>query len=172
MKTYVLLLTCVVLFSFIGAASAHAQYARVSTTPEVLAIGNAILLIPPRPDYSEAHWSQFSNAIVEALVSGKEAFQVAALQMIIQHGPRLDVHDGVFDVVRLYRDHDNDNLRRMAAVTLGSMKSDWAIDFLTRSIRFEKTPRVLHTVMSIVAAHQANVREANTPSLQVAENIN
>ena len=90
--------------------------------------------------------------------------------MIIFYGDQLDVKASVFDVVRIYRNHEDDRMRRMAVVALGTMQSGWAIDFLTRSLGFEKTPAVRQTMQAVIAAYHASQHEPApaTPELQVA----
>ena len=119
---------------------------------------------------SAAHWTLFSEGLVEALASGHDGVQQGALRMIIFYGDQLDVKASVFDVVRIYRNHEDDRMRRMAVVALGTMQSGWAIDFLTRSLDFEKTPAVRQTMQAVIAAYHASQHEPApaTPELQVA----
>ncbi len=90
--------------------------------------------------------------------------------MIIFYGDQLDVKASVFDVVRIYRNHEDDRMRRMAVVALGKMQSQWAIGFLTRSLGFEKTPAVRKTMQAVIAAYHASQHEPApaTSELQVA----
>jgi hypothetical protein len=77
------------------------------------------------------------------------------MQLVIKYADRVDVHRARFDVMRLYRDHDDDRVRRMAVVTLGAMKNNWALGFLARSVAFEKDPAVRHTIQAVlVDAHR------------------
>lgn len=101
-----------------------------------------------------ARWETFSSNLVAALQSDMDGVKVAAMQMVIRHGAQVNVDAAVFDVVRIYRNHDNDNMRRMAVVTLGAMDHPWGLDFLQRSQRFEKSPTVQHTLNAVVAQHR------------------
>jgi hypothetical protein len=101
-------------------------------------------------------WETYARQLSGALASGHEGLQQGALRMIIQYGNYLPFErPAVFDVVRLYRDHENPRMRRMAVVALGQMHDAWAIDFLERSARFEKELSVRHTIVSVLAAHEA-----------------
>ena len=73
------------------------------------------------------------------------------MKHVIRYGKNVEVEEAVFDVMRVYRDGDNENLRRMAVVTLSNMKSDWAIKFLERSERFEKSDAVQQTIRAVLA---------------------
>lgn len=101
-----------------------------------------------------ARWETFSSNLVAALQSDMDGLRSAAMQMIIRYGDQVDVDEAVFDVVRIYRDHDNDHMRRMAVVALGAMNHPWGLDFLQRSQRFEKSPTVQHTLNAVVAQHR------------------
>lgn len=103
---------------------------------------------------AKARWDNFSKNLVEALSMKHDGVREAALRMIIQYGDRLAVKDAVFDVMRIYRDHDNVYLRRMALVALGEMKSTWAIRFLERSEAFETVPELQHTIRAVVSQSQ------------------
>ena len=52
---------------------------------------------------SAAHWTLFSEGLVDALTSGHDGVQQGALRMIIFYGDHLDVKAAVFDFLRLYR---------------------------------------------------------------------
>lgn len=107
-------------------------------------------------DLSTVDWEAFSTNLVRALASDNDGLHVSAMQLIIKYGDRLDVDRARFDVMRLYRDHDDDRVRRMAVVTLGTMQNGWALGFLTRSIDFEKNPAVRHTMQAVLADHRAH----------------
>ncbi len=103
---------------------------------------------------AKAAWKVFSENLVVALQSDHDGLREAAMRYVIQYGDRVDVRAAVFDVVRLYRDHDNDGLRRMAIVTLGHMDSDWAIGFLRLSEDFEQDGALKHTIRAVIEQHR------------------
>ena len=105
--------------------------------------------------HEAARWETFSNNLVDALQSDMDGLKVAAMQMVIRYGDQVNVDKAVFDVVRVYRNHENDNMRRLAVVALGAMQHPWGMDFLERSVRFEKSPAVQHTLQAVVAEHRA-----------------
>lgn len=107
------------------------------------------------PVRDAATWKLFSKNLVQAIQSDTEGLKLAALQMVIRYGELVDVDAAVFDVVRLYRNHDDLHVRQMAVVTLGAMKHGWAMDFLTRSARFEQDPVLQKTIRAVLASYQA-----------------
>jgi len=102
---------------------------------------------------SESQWDQFSDNLVDALKTSHPGLQQAAMRLVINYSDDLNVEEAVFDVMRIYRDHPDENFRRMAVVTLGSMQSDWAIKFLERSVRFEKSETVRSTIRAVVSEY-------------------
>ncbi len=100
-----------------------------------------------------ARWEAFSDNLVHALQSDIEGVKLSAMQMVIRYEGQVDVDAAVFDIVRLYRDHRDDDVRRMAVVALGKMQHPWAMDLLKRSLRFEKDAAVRHTLLAVVSEY-------------------
>ena len=105
---------------------------------------------------SSQQWSLFSDRLVEALGSEHGGIQQTAMRLVIRHGDNVEVEDAVFDVMRVYRDGSEENLRRMAVVTLANMNSGWAIKFLERSERFEKSTVVRQTIHAVISEANAS----------------
>lgn len=104
---------------------------------------------------SAAQWDLFSDNLVRALKSDYESIRLSAMQLVIRYGDQVDVDPAVFEVVRLYRDHKNTDVRRMAVVALGKMENRWAMDFLARSEGYEKNPEVRQTIQAVLADYTA-----------------
>ncbi len=104
-------------------------------------------------------WQGFSENLIVALKSDHDGLKVAAMGMVIRFGAKVNVQEAVFDVMRIYRNHPNEKMRRMALVALGQMESSWAIGFLTRAEQFEKSPALHHTLTAVVNDYHA--RHAN-----------
>ena len=102
-----------------------------------------------------ATWKAFSTNLVHALKMDNDGVKVAAMQYVIRYGDRLDVGAAVFDVMRIYRNHTDDNVRRMAVVALSRMQSKGAIGFLRLSVAFEPSDTVRHTIQAVVSEHEA-----------------
>lgn len=99
-------------------------------------------------------WEAFSENLVLSLQSEYDGVKSAALGMIIRYGNQLDVDEAVFDVVGIYRNHDNENMQRMALVALGNMENNWAINFLERAQRFEESPVLQQTMKAVIADYR------------------
>ena len=104
---------------------------------------------------SQGQWDAFSDNLVSALKSEHDGLKAAAMQMIIRYKNQVDVGAGVHDVMAVYRTHENIKMRRMALVALGQMESEWAIGFLERADRFEKSPMLQQTLRAVVAEYRA-----------------
>lgn len=102
-----------------------------------------------------ATWNVFSKNLIHALRMDNEGVQVAAMQYVIRYNDRLDVDEAAIDVMRIYRNHDDDNVRRMAVVALSRMQSDTALGFLRLSRDYEKSERVKQTIKAVIADHEA-----------------
>ncbi len=110
-------------------------------------------LVPPTTtDVTSAQWKSFNQNLVQAITSDNEGLKLAGLQMVIKYGTAVDVSAARFDIVRMYRDHDNERVRRMAVVALGAMEDAWALDFLTRSLAFERSALVRRTMEAVLWA--------------------
>ena len=104
----------------------------------------------PQPTSSETDWSAFSENLVVGLAGDNEGLKLSALQLIVEHGDRLDVRAAEFDVVRLFQNRHDQRVRRLAAVACSRLKSDWAMGFLRMAEPFERDARVRTTLRSIV----------------------
>jgi len=77
------------------------------------------------------------------------------MRYVILYADHVEVSEAAIDVMRIYRNDDDLNRRRMAVVTLGSMKNQWAFRFLERSVQFEKSEIVAQTIMAVLARENA-----------------
>ena len=102
-----------------------------------------------------ATWKAFSTNLVHALKMDNDGVKVAAMQYIIRYGDKLDVDAAVFDVMGIYRNHNDDNVRRMAVVALGQMQSKGAIGYLRLSIQYEKSEMLRYTIQAVVSDYEA-----------------
>ncbi|MDX1546633.1 MAG: HEAT repeat domain-containing protein [Rhodothermales bacterium] len=109
---------------------------------------------------SAARWDAFGDRLVQALRDDHDGVRVAAMQLVIRYGDQVDVRRAVNDVLHLYREHDDDDVRRMAVVALGQMNSGRAIGVLRLSEDFEKNEAVQRTIRAVLAAHEAARQDA------------
>lgn len=105
-----------------------------------------------RLQMTRAQWDACGDNLEQALASGHAGIQQGALRLLILYADHLTIsRAGIHDVVRLYRDHPDDRMRRMAVVALGQMQDPWGLDFLKRSAHFEKVPGIRHTIQAVLA---------------------
>lgn len=100
---------------------------------------------------SSADWARFSAGLVEALGTEEHALQNAAMRLVIEYSEKVDVSKARFDIVRIYRDGDDKQARRMAVVALASLNDGWVDDFLKRSARFEQSETLNRTIRGVLA---------------------
>lgn len=101
----------------------------------------------------EDKWEAFSKNLIRALESTNEGLQISAMRMIIRYSDNLDVKDAAFDLVRIFRNHHDQRVRRLAMVTLYHIQNDWAMYFLKRNRQFEKDKTILRQSCCIVNAY-------------------
>jgi len=99
-------------------------------------------------------WALFSEALVNAVESGNYGAKLGAMQQIANYGSNLQVNRTVFDIVRVYRNSKNENERILALAALAKMRNRWAMDFLARSVPFEKSERVKRHTIDVVNAYR------------------
>lgn len=106
-----------------------------------------------RKHISAREWRSYSTHIMQALASDHDGLQQAALRMIILYGANIDVHrDDIVNILKLYREHYDDRLRRMAVVALGQTGDSFALSYLNRSAAFEKSKEVQRTIHAVLAS--------------------
>jgi hypothetical protein len=131
-------------------AVAMAVPARADDGPEKLELSPA-----KAATMSPAEWKAFSRNLVNALESDNLGLKVGAMRMVIQYPTQVDVDDAIFDIVRLYRDHEDDRVGLMAVAALGKMQHEWGMDFLKRSEAYEQNVRIKRTIQAVLAEYDA-----------------
>lgn len=111
------------------------------------------LLRMPAPAASMTieQWDFFSNNLVEALASHHDGLQNGAMRLALQYPDQVDIRPGLLDLMRIYRNHPDDNVRRLAAVTLGSTGSRLAINYLRLHVEFESSEVVKRTMLAVLS---------------------
>lgn len=118
-------------------------------------------------EIDDATWRSFSARLVNALTGEHEALKADAMRLVIQYGEFIDVDRAAFELVRVYRDHENDNMRRLAVVAIAASGNGWATNFLKRSIDYEKSAAVRHTIVSALAEKGLVTFRPIGPAVQV-----
>ena len=81
------------------------------------------------------------------------------MQLIIRYSDKIDVTDGVFDVMREFRNNDDQNIRKLALITLYKMNDNWAIEFLKMQHQYEENQDIKNKIEHIVYAYENNNQE-------------
>jgi hypothetical protein len=110
----------------------------------------------PALDAGADVWAAFSENLVVALKSDNLGVQCSALQHVAAYGgDRVDVRGARFEVVRLFRDHPDKRVRMSALAALTQLDDPWVTDFLFRSARFEREPRLAQIYLhAAIASHE------------------
>lgn len=139
--------------SFFAAAFALVFFANVASAQPFIADETASFTFTPAAtsQFTAAQWQTLGDRIESALTHENAGVRSAAMRAVIQYASNFDVsREAVLTLTRSYRGDDNQNTRRMAAVALGATDDAWAIDFLKRSLAYEKSTAVKHTVASVL----------------------
>jgi hypothetical protein len=95
-------------------------------------------------------WNAFSKNLVMALKSGNLGLQTSAMQHIIVYHQRLKVSGAITHLVKLYRNHENEQVRQMALVTINKINNDWAKGIVKRDLAFEESIRMKKMMYAIL----------------------
>ena len=125
-------------------------------------MGNAAVKAAPLPN---TDWNLFSRALTEAVQSPIAGVQHGALQQIARYGDKLTLDDqALFEMIRIYRSDEDDNVRILALSALSKTDNGWVMDFFRRSARFETSRRVLERTLAVVQEYDQKLLFANWPS--------
>ncbi|NOY06380.1 MAG: hypothetical protein GXO82_07090 [Chlorobi bacterium] len=96
------------------------------------------------------NWPLISQNICNAIKSDNDGLRQSAMQRIIQYEGLLDVSDMVFDLVSIFRDHDDVRMRQLALIALYKTHDSWAMGFLKRRLAFEDSPKFRYLITAIL----------------------
>jgi hypothetical protein len=91
----------------------------------------------------QVNWDILSENLVNALKSDNPGLQQSAMRLIIQYANHVHVDAAVFNVMRLYRQHDNSKVRQLALVTLHKIGDAHAMDFIKRNLKYETDEKII-----------------------------
>lgn len=98
-----------------------------------------------------SQWEAFNESLINAVHDDNEGVREGALMQIAYYGDFMDFPElTVFEVMRIYRDHDDPQIKRLAVVALGNMGSKWAIEFLDMLAPYETNEALRKTMESVV----------------------
>ena len=103
-----------------------------------------------------SQWDAFNKNLIKAIHSDNQGAREGALTQIAYYGDFLEFPElTVFEVMRMYRDHDDPRIQRLAVVALGNMGSKWAIEFLDMLAPYEDDETLKKTMEDIVREARA-----------------
>jgi len=106
---------------------------------------------------SALDWQTYGNRLHDALSVDHAGLRHSALRLIIAYSDNLDLgNETVVELMKIYRDDDSEQARRMAVVALAELDSELAVDYLERSHTFEKSDTVKRTIAAVVSAHRTS----------------
>lgn len=129
MKTLSRLWALVLVCAFVGTASANI----LDTDPVV------------RAD-TETNWEQYSRILTDGIRSDNDGIRDAAMRLALQYADSVDISGATIDLMRIYRDSNDVQLRKMAAITLASIGTNLVEGYLRNCEEFEKDESVKHTL--------------------------
>lgn len=106
----------------------------------------------PAATMTVEQWNSFSGNLVEALASHHDGLQNGAMRLALQYPDQVNIRPAMIDLMRIYRNHPDVNVRRLAAVTMGSTGSQLAINYLRLHVEFEKSEVVKRTILAVLSA--------------------
>ena len=98
------------------------------------------------------NWKVFSKNLVKGLQSENTGIQMSSMQLVIEHGDKVDVKDALLEIWHIFRTHNNPKVRQLALTTLTKMKSNLAMEYVKRQVEFENDPAVKKQIQHIVSA--------------------
>ncbi len=117
----------------------------------------------------KADWDVFSKNLVQAIKHGNEGLKCSAMQLIIKHADSVDVNEAVWDIMAIFKHHENPKVRQLAMVTLYKMKHDWAMFYLKRNLQFESNEAIYKQNRKIVRAYEMEKKAAQEKEPLIAE---
>ena len=116
-----------------------------------------VLKVPARSALTAEQWQAFGNRVTEAMGSENRGVQMAALRLAAYHGDQLQLgHQASISAVRVYRNNPDPNVRKLAVVAIARMNHPWGIDFLTRSLDYEKSAGVKKVMRNALTERNLN----------------
>ncbi len=132
---------------------AVAVLALTSSTTSLANENDPLPALPaPISKMSAEQWDAFSGNLQDALASGHEGLQIGAMRLSIQYSDYVDLKGSAVDLMRIYRNHSDDQVRRLAVVALGSLDSQMVTSYLRLHEPFEQSPIVRRTIRAVLAA--------------------
>ncbi len=123
----------------------------------LVAVSNSTATEQAEQAVAAVDWNAFSKNLKQALQSKNDGLRQSAMRHIILYGDKVNVGDGMLEILRTYRSDDDLQARRLALAALPKTGSRLAIGFLRNAVKFEKS-EVLKRQIQFILAEDAATR--------------
>ena len=103
------------------------------------------------------NWEAFSKNLIMALKSSNEGLQRSAMQQIIVYADQLNVKKGVLELSRIYSNHEDDGVRRLAMMAMYKIDRKWAVEYLRKNIKFEKSGKLKKDIFAMIEKYDRDL---------------
>ena len=105
-----------------------------------------------------AQWEAFNDALVESIHSDHQGQRNGALSQVAMYGEYMHWPElTIIEVVRVSRNSDDTQIRRLAIVAAANMGSGWAIEYYDMLSDFEEDEAVKATMEAVVRANREDM---------------
>jgi len=105
----------------------------------------------PAASMTVEQWDFFSDNLVKALASHHDGLQNGAMRLALQYPDQVNINPALLDLMRIYRNHSDINVKRLAVVTMASTGSRLAVNYLRLHVEFEKSECVKRTMLAVLS---------------------
>lgn len=112
----------------------------------------------------EIDWAAFSKNLVHALQSDNEGLQQSAMCLIIEHSDHRSVDAAAFDLLQIFRHHQNRGMRTLAMMTLFKMQHNFGMFLIQRSITLDRDEFIRKRSRHLTDHYHANMRVGIAPA--------
>jgi hypothetical protein len=116
-------------------------------------------------------WDAFSENLVVGLKSDNLGVRTSAMQQVIRYADNVNVDDAIFDIVEMYRSSNDEKVRQLALAAMHKTENAWAMDFLKRNLKFEKSEKLRTAIYHILNDYEPGTVVAKSAAEQNVEYV-
>lgn len=91
-----------------------------------------LLTFLTQPVKADTNWKHFSLNLEKALKSDNIGLQQSAMFLVIKYGNKVDVRNALTDVMKLYKNNKDEQVRELALLTIFQMDRKKALELLNK----------------------------------------
>jgi len=95
-------------------------------------------------------WNETTEELAQFIKSKDDNKKVFALQRIIENPKTVNSNDLVYDIYRIYKNHQNDRLRQMALMALYKTEYFFLLKNLKDDLYQERNPKIRYQIYKIL----------------------